>query len=260
MSLKNKIIVVTGAASGIGAETAKQFKDVGATVIGLDRNKPDTNVDHFISVDLSDPASIANAVKEMPEKIDGLCNVAGLPPTAHCTLVMKVNFLGLQALTEAVVPKLNEGGSIVNVASLAGSGWPEATDQVKSFLAQANFDNVSEVCAELDIEGPRSYFFSKELLIVWTMQNRWTWRDRGIRMNSVSPGPVDTPILPDFIETLGERAEEDMKIMDRAGLPTDIAPVVVFLTSDASAWIRGVNIPCDGGMSAHIQCEMNGLN
>ena len=70
------------------------------------------------------------------------------------------------------------------------------------------------------------------------MQNRWTWRDRGIRMNSVSPGPVDTPILPDFIETLGERAEEDMRVMDRPGCPSDIAPVVAFLLSDGAGWIR----------------------
>jgi NAD(P)-dependent dehydrogenase (short-subunit alcohol dehydrogenase family) len=158
------------------------------------------------------------------------------------------------------VDKLADGSSIVNVASLAGSGWPGATEQIKDFLAKANFENVGDVCQELGVEGPRSYFFSKELLVVWTMQNRWTWRDRGIRMNSVSPGPVETPILADFIATLGERAEEDMRIMDRAGLPTDIAPVVAFLCSDASAWIRGANIPCDGGMFAHIQCEMNGLN
>ena len=67
------------------------------------------------------------------------------------------------------------------------------------------------------------------------MQNRWTWRDRGIRMNSVSPGPVDTPILGDFLQTLGARAEEDRRVMDRPGTPKDIAPVIAFLLSDLSA-------------------------
>ena len=91
------------------------------------------------------------------------------------------------------------------------------------------------------------------------MQNRWTWRDRGIRMNAVSPGPVDTPILKDFIETLGARAEEDMKTMDRPGTPADIAPVVAFLLSDGSAWIRGSNVPVDGGMYSNVLGGMHGF-
>ena len=78
-------------------------------------------------------------------------------------------------------------------------------------------------------------------------------------MNSISPGPVDTPILPDFLETLGERAEEDMRVMDRPGTPKDVAPVVAFLLSRHSGWIRGSNIPVDGGMSSHILNGMHGL-
>ena len=96
---------------------------------------------------------------------------------------------------------------------LAGLGWPQAGEQIKAFLALRDFNAVEAFCDENGVgnEGGRSYFFSKETLVVWTMMNRWTWRDRGIRMNCVSPGPVETPILPDFLETLGERAEEDAK-------------------------------------------------
>ena len=258
-NLSEKTIVVTGAASGIGAETAKQLKAAGANVIGLDRNKPEDHVDQFIQIDLSDPASIAKAVEEIPSGINGLCNIAGLPPTAGVLPVMKVNVLGLQMLTSGLVAKMSDGGAIVNIASLAGLGWPQAVDQIKGFQAKATFDNLQQVCEELGVDDERSYFFAKEVLIAWTMQNRWTWRDNGIRMNCISPGPVETPILKDFLETLGERAEEDMKVMDRAGLPIDIAPVAVFMCSDESAWIRGANIPCDGGMFAHVMTGMNGL-
>ena len=229
-------------------------------MLALDRNEVTENADRYIQVDMSDPKSIAAAVAELPDGIDALCNVAGLPPTAGVVPVMKVNVLGLQALTEAIVPKMNAGGSIVNVASLAGAGWPASIEQIKAFQAKANFDNLESVCSDIGVDDERSYFFSKEVLIVWTMQSRWTWRDQGIRMNSVSPGPVDTPILPDFIATLGDRVEEDMRVMDRAGVPTDIAPVVVFLCGEGSGWLRGVNIPADGGMFAHTQCEMHGLN
>ncbi len=112
---------------------------------------------------------------------------------------------------------------------------------------------------DLDTPGGRRYFLSREAPVIWTMQNRWTWRDRGIRVNSINPGPVDTPILPDFIETLGERAERDMRVMDRPGTPEDIAPVVAFLLSKSSAWISSTNLPVDGGMSSHILCGMHAL-
>ena len=66
-----------------------------------------------------------------------------------------------------------------------------------------------------------------------------------------------TPILPDFLETLGERAEEDMKIMGRAGRPEDIAKLVAFMCSDDSNWINGANLPIDGGMNAHVMKQVH---
>ncbi len=114
--------------------------------------------------------------------------------------------------------------------------------------------------SELGVGADRSYRFSKELLVAWTMLNRWTWRDCGIRMNCVSPGPVATPIYPEFVATLKERAMEAERVMDRLGQPMDIAPVIAFLLSDASRWVRGVNLPCDGGMYAHYAQRMHGLD
>ncbi len=258
--LEGKTVVVTGCASGIGEETARVVKMLGGYVIGIDINKTEKHIDELYRADLSDKRSIKALIMALPTGIDGLANIAGLPPTAPADMVLKVNLVGLKYFTEGLIPKLGDGASIVNLASLAGFGWPDAVDQVKA-AAELDFDRVDTFIREHRVgnEGGRSYFFSKEALIVWTMQNRWTWRDRGIRMNAVSPGPVDTPILPDFIETLGERAEEDMKVMDRPGHPNDIAPVVAFLLSDLSAWIRGTNIATDGGMSSHILCGMHGL-
>jgi len=247
-----KTFIVTGVASGIGAETARILKSQGARVIGVDRTRTD-NGDEFYLADLTQPDSIADLLESLPDGANGLANIAGVPPTAPADVLMKVNLIGLRDFTNGMIGKLAEGASIVNLASLAGFGWPDAMAEVKAALALEFSSDIAGFCADHNLdEGGRSYFLSKEALIVWTMQNRWTWRDRGIRMNCVSPGPVDTPILKDFLETLGERAEEDMKVMDRAGLPTDIAPVVSFLLSEGSAWIRGTNIAADGGMSSHI--------
>lgn len=102
-------------------------------------------------------------------------------------------------------------------------------------------------CQENEIGSPRSYFFSKEALIAWTIANRWTWRERSIRINAVSPEPIETPILGDFLATLGDRAVEDMRL--RGPVSWDIAPAVLFLLGGGSKWITGANVAVDGGYS-----------
>ena len=258
--LADKTIVVTGCSSGIGKETARLIKKLGGDVLGVDVNRTDEHVDELYIADMSDRRTIKALVQALPTRIDGIANIAGLPPTAPATKVLLVNLVGLKYFTELMIPKLNDGASIVNLASLAGFGWPQATETIRA-AADLDFEGVDDFITRHGVgnEGGRSYFFSKEALTVWTMKNRWTWRDRNIRMNSVSPGPVDTPILKDFIETLGERAEEDMKVMDRPGRAEDIAPVVAFLLSDMTHWIRGTNIPADGGMSSHLLCNIHQL-
>lgn len=256
---EGKKIIVTGAASGIGAETAKQLKALGATVIAVDRNAPEVKVDAFHKVDLMDEAAVDALVEELkPLNADGLANIAGVPPTAPPETVVTVNLVALKRLTMGLVDSMADGASIVNLASLAGIGWEGEVALIKA-AEGLDHDGVASFCTEQAITPDNSYFFTKQALVAWTHEHRWTWRDRGIRMNAVSPGPVDTPILADFLESLGERAEEDMRIMDRPGTPTDIAPVVTFLLSGGSIWLRGVNIAADGGMRANIDATSNGL-
>ncbi|MCC1491333.1 coniferyl-alcohol dehydrogenase [Cognatishimia sp. F0-27] len=258
--LKGKRIVVTGSASGIGWETAKILTDQGAEVLGIDVNKNFDHVEEFYRADLSDPRAIDALIDVLPDGIDGLVNNAGLPPTRPAEQLIAINLLAVKRLTLGLVPKLRDNASIVNVASLAGFGWPQAVEAIRA-SETLDFGGIKDFMLTHNItnEGGRSYFFTKEALIVWTMQNRWTWRNRGIRINSVSPGPVNTPIIGDFLETLGARAEEDARVMDRPGEAADIAPVIAFMLSDLSQWIRGTNIPTDGGMSSNILCEMHGL-
>lgn len=255
----NKTFIVTGVSSGIGAATAQLLRAEGARVLGVDVREPAGHVDDFHQADLGNRASLDRLVAALPHGIDGLANIAGLPPTHAAAQVLRVNLLAPRYLTQALVPKLVDGASIVNLASAAGAGWARAVAAIQA-SATLDFPDAETFCTAHSIEGPRSYFFSKEALIAWTIQNRWTWRTRGIRMNAVSPGPVDTPILSDFVRTLGPQASERMRTLDRHGTPADIAPVVAFLFSPASAWIRGTNIAVDGGLSAHALDEMHGLS
>ena len=256
--LRNKVIVVTGVSSGIGRETASLIKQLGGDVIGVDRNKTEDFVDELYLADMSDRRTIQALVKALPDRIDGLANIAGLPPTAPADLVLKVNLVGLKYFTQLMIPKLKDNASIVNLASLAGFGWQQSMPAIKA-SEHLEFEDVERFLQDHQIsnEGGRSYFFSKEALVVWTMKNRWTWCDRGIRLNAISPGPVETPILDDFAKTLGKRAEEDLNLNDRVGRPDDVAPVVCFMLSDMTHWFRGTNLMLDGGMSGHIYQTMH---
>ena len=99
MSLHGKTIVITGTSSGIGAEVAKLARFQGATVIGVDRNDPSLTLDGFVKADLGTAEAIDAAVAQLPDRIDALCNVAGVPGTADGDLVARVNYLGVRHLT-----------------------------------------------------------------------------------------------------------------------------------------------------------------
>ena len=118
-----KRIIVTGAASGIGAAVAEHFTSLGAHVIGLDLVDPPTGLcteSHYL--DLSDSEQVAQVAPKLSDPIFALCNVAGVPGSRPPSLVMAVNVLGLRQLTEAIHPRLVDGGAVVNVASGAGAG------------------------------------------------------------------------------------------------------------------------------------------
>jgi NAD(P)-dependent dehydrogenase (short-subunit alcohol dehydrogenase family) len=258
VDVTGKTVIVTGVASGIGKETAAELKRRGGEVIGVDRN-PAFDVDAFFEADLSDPDAIDRLIDQLPEGADGLCNIAGVAPTAPAETVLKVNALAVRRLTLGMVPKLADGASVVNLASMAGNGWRDHLDQIEEF-AGVGWDDVAGFVARHSLEGTaRSYFLSKEVVVVWTMQNRWTWRNRGIRMNAVSPGPIETPILPDFIDMLGDRAQESLRSLERMGQPEDVAPVVAFLLTDEASWFRGANLTPDGGMGAHLALKRYGI-
>ena len=256
--MTNKTIAITGLSSGIGAATAALLASQGARIIGFDRNPPAVAPHAFHPLDLADSAAIDRVTAAIDEPIDILINCAGLPPTHPPERVLVVNFFALRRLTEALVPKLREGGQIVNIASLAGIGWRDNLDRVREGLAITVFEDVAPWCERRGITGASSYSASKELVIAWTVAHFDRWRARGIRMNALSPGPVDTPILPDFIATLGKRVEEDLKL-NRAGTVDEIAPAIAFLCMPDARWINGANLAIDGGGEANALRQIYGL-
>ncbi|NVM79123.1 NAD(P)-dependent dehydrogenase (short-subunit alcohol dehydrogenase family) [Duganella sp. SG902] len=252
MELLNKTIVITGACSGIGAETARLARARGATVIGIDRNTPGLTLDGFIQADLGSVEGIDAAVAQLPQRVDALCNVAGVPGTAPAELVARVNYLGLRHLTERVLERMPAGSSIVNIASILGAEWPQRLAPHKELAAVRGFEAGAGWLRDHPVPQETCYQYFKEALLVWTYVQSQPWfLEKSVRMNCVAPGPVFTPILGDFVSMLGqERVQRDAGRMKRPAYPDEIAPVVAFLCSDAARWISGINIPVDGGLAS----------
>jgi NAD(P)-dependent dehydrogenase (short-subunit alcohol dehydrogenase family) len=240
-------VVVTGAASGIGAATAARLHAAGRTVVGLDR-QPARGCPTVLC-DLARPETIDAAVAELPAELGGLANVAGVPGTFPAELVMRVNVLGLRHLTEAVLPRLVPGSAVVNVASVAALRDPAPRDLAAELLATPTFDAGLAWVAEHPLDAPSAYRFSKQVLIEWTLQASVAWRRMGVRALSVSPGVVDTPILPDFRASMGDAAIDTATAeAGRLAEPDDIAPVIAFLLSPEARWVNGVDLRVDGGL------------
>jgi NAD(P)-dependent dehydrogenase (short-subunit alcohol dehydrogenase family) len=252
MKLYGKTIVITGSSSGIGGEVARLARFHGARVIGVDRNDPMVTLDGFVKMDLGDPAAIDAAIAALPERIDGMVNAAGVPGTVDKDLVARVNYLGLRHLTQALVPRMSKGASIVNIASILGAEWPHRVDAHKQLAATDSFAAGKAWLDANPVPQETCYQYFKEALIVWTKKASFDlFMQHDIRMNSVAPGPVFTPILGDFVSMLGqERVERDAAIMKRPALADEIAGPIVFLLSDDARWVVGANIPVDGGIDA----------
>jgi len=252
MNFQGKTIVVTGASSGIGAETARQLRFAGASVIGVDRNEPTFTLDGFVKADLSEQAHIDAAVKQLPARIDALCNIAGVPGTAPAGLVGRVNYLGVRHLCQRLLERMPAGGSIVNISSILGAEWPQRLAVHKALAETPGFEAGLAFLARQPVPQDTCYQYFKEALIVWTtLQSQKWFLAHSVRMNCVAPGPVFTPILGDFVTMLGqERVQADAPRMKRPAFADEVAPVVAFLCSDASRWVSGINLPVDGGLAS----------
>lgn len=260
-----KHFLVTGAASGIGEETARMLLDAGARVTGMDLREPAIGCERFVMLDQGDAASVDAAAQALDGRFDGLCNVAGVPPSGRFTpaRILKINFYGLRRLTLGVEPRLNDGAAVVNVASAAGMGWMGNLERNRTFLAIEDFDAVDAAVAEHGIHNEglvsqAAYPFSKELVIAWTMKHSGDGLARGIRVNAVSPGATRTPILQDFVDNFGEIVQRRTADVGTSS-PEQVARVLLFLLSPQSARINGANLPVDGGVSARAMSGRLGL-
>lgn len=260
MDLLGKTIVITGISSGIGARVAQLASYYGANVFGMDRVAPARTQSAFVPVDLFSAASIDNAIQELPGSVDALFNIAGVSSVLGAAMTLGINFYGLRYLTEQVSSRMPRGGSVVNIASIASRGWRDNVAIASKLIAVEGMPDVGDLCRQHGIDDALAYPLSKEMVVLWTLQVSQRLLTHGVRVNAISPGPVETPILKEFWATLGEaEVTRNIAAVGRAGTPDDVAPLVLFLTTDAARWVNGVNIPVDGGLDAILTVEGLGL-
>jgi NAD(P)-dependent dehydrogenase (short-subunit alcohol dehydrogenase family) len=241
-------IVVVGAASGIGAAVATHFHARGDHVLAVDVRDHQTPASEHLQCDLADADSIDALLGSIGSGWDMLAHVAGIPGTAPAADVLRVNYLGMRLVTEGMLPLLTEGGSIVAVASTAALGWDQRIATLTELLELTDADAVEKWQAGQDPNYP-VYTTSKQAVILYTKRLAGpAWAKYGVRINTVSPGPVETPILADFEQTMGKDILDMCRdTVGRHASVDDIVPVISFLGSPEARWITGQDIQVDGG-------------
>ncbi len=240
-SLKGKVILVTGASSGIGKATAIECSKLGATLILNGRNQErlqetfnslEGESHQMIIADLTDTNQIEDLINQLP-KIDGFsCNagVANTQPIGfykedEIERVFKTNTFSMMMLTKFLVKKkkLNKGASIVYTASIGN-------------VYSAGVANGIYGASKCAIDG-----FMRTAAVELA--------PKGVRCNSVNPGMVETAIMDTNSRITAEQFEEDKKKypLGRYGKPEDIAWAIIYLLSDASSWMTGTALKIDGG-------------
>lgn len=245
-TLQNKVAVITGANSGIGLATAKKFLENGAKVVLAGRRKEalaevakELKGEFTIFVgDVSkdeDNKSLIKTATKTYGKIDILYLNAGIAPvtpttdvtTAHYNEVFDINVKAPILTVKEALPHLNDGGTIMFTSSIVNQ---------KGF------------------EGLAVYSASKGALRSYARVLTNELKTRGIRVNSIAPGPIETPIygkmgLPGkVVEEMGKGFAQAVPL-GRFGNANEIATTALFLASDAASYINGIEIEVDGGLS-----------
>lgn len=246
--LDNKIAVITGATSGIGQAVALMYVKEGAQIVAVGRNqeKGTQLIDEirgmggkgiFVQADLRKKESI-EAVKEAAYQeyghVDILFNSAGVlvhkpfleQNDEDFNLILETNYRAYVWMMQAFLPEMvKEGkGNIINVASISAK-WPELN----------------------------SYFYGamKAAVANLSMNVAKEFAPKGIRVNCILPGPINTGMTPDSVRNnpeIQKEMAENTCIIGRLGEPEDIAYGAVYLGSDESSFVTGINLTIDGGV------------
>jgi NAD(P)-dependent dehydrogenase (short-subunit alcohol dehydrogenase family) len=238
--LDGKVCVITGAASGIGAETARRFRAEGATVVGVDLHDDIADVDVALACDVADEAAVRDTYARAHSecgRLDVLFNNAGISPNDDGSVlettveawqrVQDVNTKSVFLCCKHGIPRLIEsgGGSVINTASFVAV-MGAATSQI-------------------------SYTASKGAVLALSRELGVQFARQRVRVNALCPGPVNTPLLQELFAKDPEKAARRLVHlpMGRFAEAREIANAALFLASDESSYVTASTFLVDGGLS-----------
>jgi NAD(P)-dependent dehydrogenase (short-subunit alcohol dehydrogenase family) len=261
-----KRVVVTGAATGVGAALIELLAELGAAHVSvLDVKKPSGPCQRFLETDLSSERQVEKAIAALEGPVHVLFNNAGVAATQAPRSVLAVNVLALRRLSESLLERMPAGSAIVNTASIAGGRWPERKAKIEELLALDDWEtSLAWLDANLPGLGIDSYSFSKEVVQLYTLRSSRPALQQGVRVNSVCPAPIDTPLLVDFRKTMTDKIIDwtVSQTNQRLVTPREVATALAFLGSEAASYVNGVNLNVDAGFNAAMatgQVDFSGL-
>ena len=247
-SLQNKVILITGASSGIGRSCAIECSKNGADLILMGRNEVElaktcaqlqgTTKVQIINADFKNKENLEELISKkvlLLGKISGFIHCAGIEKT-----------IPLKKQTTEVF------NAIFDVNVLAGFEMAKILSLKKYKTDQSSFIFISSVAGLVGEVGKIIYSASKGAVISGARSMAMELARSGIRVNSISPAMVKTPILEALFDGIGEDAAQEIIRKHPLGIgePKDVANACVFLLSEGSKWITGTNLVVDGGYSA----------
>jgi NAD(P)-dependent dehydrogenase (short-subunit alcohol dehydrogenase family) len=249
LGYEGKRVVVTGAASGMGAATAGLLLEMGARVFAIDVKPTELAVEASLQVDLRDRAAIDDAVASIAAPVDAVFSVAGLPGPPFSDLdTVTVNFIGARHLIESLVPSMRSGSAAVCVASNAGLGWQQEIEALTPCVTSPDFDAAVNWCEANADAIAWGYVFSKKAINAWVAWRAVTLIKDGIRLNCTNPGPTDTAMMPTFEEQAGkETIDAFVGPSGRRSTPEEQAWPLLFLNSPRASYITGEALHVDAG-------------
>lgn len=246
---RDKRVLVTGAASGMGAAVTELLIEAGAEVHASDRAAGVAPVMQWHPCDLGTAAGVAALIEAVPTPDCVFC-CAGLPQTYPGSDVVAVNFLANRALVAGLAPDLAPGASIAVISSVT-YGWERMMRTLAPLVVSGSFDEGRSWYEANEGGLGDPYIVSKMSLTAWCVAEAPRLAERGIRLNVLGPGTTDTPMLPFFQEAIGAEALDAMPCpIGRRSDAYEQARALLFLNAPSSSYLVGAVLYNDGGMSA----------